>query len=97
MCRLDSFENKKLIHEGCIVSVFGFVSYALVPFYLYIIPSIFLVACTWAFLYVGSTLQVVELNPDKATASGLINSIIGTTGVAGALPGGISFQLLGFR
>lgn len=97
MRRLDSFENKKLIHAGYFVSVIGFVSYALAPSYLYIIPSMFLVACAWAFLYVGSTRQVVELNPDKATAAGLINSMIGAAGVAGALLGGVSSQLLGFR
>jgi MFS transporter, DHA1 family, multidrug resistance protein len=55
MRRLDSFENKKLIHAGYLISVVGFVSYALAPSYLYIIPSMFLVACAWAFLYVGST------------------------------------------
>jgi len=97
MRRLDSFENKKLIHAGYLVSVIGFVSYALAPSYLYIIPSMFLVASAWAFLYVGSTRQVVELNPDKATAAGLINSMIGAAGVAGALLGGISSQLFGFR
>lgn len=97
MRRLDSFENEKLIHAGYLISVVGFVSYALAPSYLYIIPSMFLVACAWAFLYVGSTREVVELNPDKATAAGLINSMIGAAGVAGALLGGISSQLFGFR
>lgn len=97
MRRLDSFENKKLIHAGYLVSVIGFVSYALAPSYLYIIPSMFLVACAWSFLYVGSTRQVVELNPDKATAAGLINSMIGAAGVAGGILGGVSSQLLGFR
>lgn len=97
MRRLDPFENKKLIHAGYLVSVIGFISYALAPSYLYIIPSMFLVACAWSFLYVGSTRQVVELNPDKATAAGLINSMIGAAGVAGALLGGVSSQLLGFR
>lgn len=97
MRQLDSFENKKLIHAGYLVSVVGFVSYALAPSYLYIIPSMFLVACAWAFLYVGSTRQVVELNPDKATAAGLINSMVGAAGVAGAFLGGISSQLFGFR
>jgi predicted MFS family arabinose efflux permease len=97
MCRLDSFENKKRIHAGYLVSVVGFVSYALAPSYLYIIPSMFLVACAWAFLYVGSTRQVVERNPDIATAASLINSMIGAAGVAGALLGGTSSQLFGFR
>jgi predicted MFS family arabinose efflux permease len=97
MRRLDSFENKKRIHAGYLVSVVGFVSYSLAPSYLYIIPSMFLVACAWAFLYVGSTRQVVERNPDIATAAGLINSMIGAAGVAGALLGGTSSQLFGFR
>jgi DHA1 family multidrug resistance protein-like MFS transporter len=48
------------------------------------------------FLYVSSIYQVVELNPDKANAVGLINSMIGAAGVAGALLGRISFQFIGF-
>lgn len=56
-----------------------------------------MIACSWSFLYVGSTRRVVELNPDKATAAGLINSMIGAAGVAGALLGGVLSQLFGFR
>jgi uncharacterized oligopeptide transporter (OPT) family protein len=48
-------------------------------------------------LYVGSTRQVAELNPDKTTAGGFINSMIGATGVAVSLLGGTSFQLFRFR
>jgi DHA1 family multidrug resistance protein-like MFS transporter len=52
-------------------------------------PGLF---CTWVL-----PRQVVEKNPDIATAAGLINSMIGAAGVAGALLGGTSSQLFGFR
>ncbi|MCQ1536765.1 MFS transporter [Methanosarcina sp. KYL-1] len=97
MRRLDSVENEKLIRAGYLLSVVGFVSYIFAPTYLYIIPGMFVIACSWSFLYVGSTRRVVELNPDKATAAGLINSMIGAAGVAGALLGGFFSQSFGFE
>lgn len=97
MRTLDPFENEKLIHAGYLLSGVGFISYIFAPSYLYVIPGMFIVACSWSFLYVGSTRRVVELNPDKATAAGLINAMVGAAGVAGALFGGILSQLFGFR
>jgi len=97
MRRLDSFENEKLIQAGYLLSVVGFVSYVLASSYLYVIPGMFVIACSWSFLYVGSTRRVVELNPDKATAAGLINSMIGAAGVAGSVLGGVLSQFFGFR
>jgi len=97
MRRLDPFENEKLIRAGYLLSVVGFISYALASSYLYVIPGMLVVAFSWSSLYVGSTRQVVELNPDKATAAGLINSMIGAAGVVGAILGGGLSQLFGFR
>ncbi|MDD3042226.1 MAG: MFS transporter, partial [Methanosarcinaceae archaeon] len=65
--------------------------------YLYIIPGMFFIAFSWAFLYVGSTRLVIEQNLEKATAAGLINSMIGAAGVFGALLGGLLSQSFGFR
>ena len=50
MLRLDSLENGKLIHAGYLVSLVGFVSHALASSYLYILLSIFFVACAWVFV-----------------------------------------------
>ncbi len=97
MRRLDELGNEKLIHIGYPLSAVGFVSFILAPSYLYIIPGMFIIACSWSFLYVGSTRLVVEMNPDKATAAGLINSMIGAAGVVGALLGGFFSQFFGFR
>lgn len=94
---LDPFENEKLIRAGYLLSGVGFISYIFAPSYLYIIPGMFVVACSWSFLFVGSTRRVVELNPDKATAASLINSMIGAAGVAGALFGGVLSQFFGLR
>ncbi|HII03137.1 TPA: MFS transporter [Methanosarcinaceae archaeon] len=88
MRRLDGLGNERLIHIGYPLSAVGFVSFILAPSYLYIIPGMFIIACSWSFLYVGSTRLVVERNPDKATSAGLINSMIGAAGVVGALLGG---------
>jgi len=97
MRRLDSIETGKAILAGYVFSVIGFISYILAPSYLYAIPGMFLIACSWSFLYVGSTRYVVESNPDKATAAGLLNSMVGASGVAGALLGGFLSQSFGFK
>jgi len=97
MRMLDPFENKKLIRTGYLLSEIGFISFVFAPSYLYVIPGMFIIACSWSFLYVGSVRRVLELNSDKATSAGLINSMIGAAGVAGALFGGILSQLFGFR
>jgi len=97
MRRLDELGNERLIHIGYPLSAVGFVSFILAPSYLYIIPGMFIIACSWSFLYVGSTRLVVERNPDKATSAGLINSMIGAAGVVGALMGGFFSQVFGFR
>lgn len=97
MRMLDPFENEKLIRAGYLLSEVGFISFFFAPSYLYVIPGMVVIACSWSFLYVGSTRRVVELNPDKATAAGLINSMIGAAGVAGALFGGVLSQFFGVR
>lgn len=97
MRMLDPFENEKLIRAGHLLSEVGFVNFIFAPSYLYVIPGMFVIACSWSFLYVGSTRRVLELNPNKATAAELINPMIGAAGVAGALFGGVLSQLFGFR
>ena len=48
-------------------------------------------------LTVGSTRLVIEKNLEKATVAGLINSMIGASGVFGALLGNLLSQSFGFR
>lgn len=97
MRRLDGFRNERLIVWGHLLSAFAFASYAIVPNYLLIIPGMIVVAGSWSFLYVGSNQLLVERNIDKATAAGLLNSMIGGAGIVGALMGGILSQIYGFE
>ncbi len=96
MRRLDGFRNEQIIVWGYLLSAFAFASYAIVPNYFLIIPGMIVVACSWSFLYVGSNQLLVERNIDKATAAGLFNSMIGGSGIVGALMGGILLQFYGF-
>jgi hypothetical protein len=82
MRTLDPFENEKLIRAGYLLSKVGFISFIFAPSYIFVIPGMLVITCSWSFLSVGSTRRVVELNPDKATAAGLINSMIGAAGIA---------------
>ncbi|MGP8337862.1 MAG: MFS transporter [Methanosarcinaceae archaeon] len=96
MRRLDGYENERLIIWGHLLSVVAFASYIVVPNYLFVIPGMIIVACSWSFLYVGSNQLLVERNIDKATAAGLFYSMIGGAGIVGALIGGTLSQLYGF-
>lgn len=97
MRRLDGFGNERLIVWSHLLSAFAFASYAIVQNYLLVIPGMIIVACSWSFLYVGSNQLLVERNIDKATAAGLLNSMIGGAGVVGALMGGLLSQIFGFE
>ncbi len=97
MRRLDGFNNERLIVWGHLLSAFAFASYAIVQNYFLVIPGMIVVASSWSFLYVGSNQLLVERNIDKATAAGLLNSMIGGAGVVGALMGGILSQIYGFE
>lgn len=96
MRRLNIYGNERLITWGHLLSVVAFASYIVVPNYLFVIPGMVIVACSWSFLYVGSNQLLVERNIDKATAAGLLYSMIGGAGIAGAIIGGILSQYYGF-
>ncbi|MDO9517556.1 MAG: MFS transporter [Methanosarcinaceae archaeon] len=97
MRRLDGFRNERLIVWGYLLSVVAFASYIIIPNYLFVIPGMIVVACSWSFIYVGSNQLLVERNIDKATAAGLLNSMIGASGITGALIGGVLSQIYGFE
>ena len=97
MRRLEGLRNEKLVVWGYLLSALTFINYILAPSFPYIIPGMLLLGCSWSFLYVGSTQLVVDRNPDKATAAGLINSMIGAAGITGSLLGGMLLQVYGFK
>ena len=79
----------QLILLGLVLSSLTFLSYAFAINIWMIIPIQVLLATSWSFLYVGSLRYLTDRNPEKATATGLLNSSIGISAFLGPLIGGV--------
>ncbi|WMW25794.1 MFS transporter [Methanolobus sediminis] len=97
MRRLDSFRNELLIIWGFLLSGVAFFVYFLSPNYIYIIPGMFFVAFGWSFLFVGASQLLMERSKEKATAAGILNSVIAASNIVGAVLGGLTLQFYGYR
>ncbi len=56
-----------------------------------------LLGCSWACLYVGSLLNLMRRNVEKATCTGMLGSVINLAALSGALVGGTISELFGFK
>jgi DHA1 family quinolone resistance protein-like MFS transporter len=80
---------RSLIQAGLVFSVAIFVIFIFVPdIYIMLIVQVIL-AFSWSLLYVGSLRELMETNPEKATSSGLLTSVISLANVIGPLLGGV--------
>jgi predicted MFS family arabinose efflux permease len=85
-----------VVKAGYLLSILAFASLIPATIYYHIIPSMFLVALSWSFLFVGSTELLFMRNKDKATSAGYINSVISLSMITGALLGGTLSGMFGF-
>jgi len=90
---LDRFECKRLIRIGLLLAIVTFFSFTLAQNFLHLLPAQVLLACSWAFMYVGSLLCLMKNNVEKATSSGILSSVINIAQVFGSLIGGVVAQL----
>lgn len=72
---------------GIGLTVFVFVGMALMTSWWMAIPSMALVGVTWAFLYIGGSVHLMENNP-KSTSTGIFNSTISIANVIGPVVAG---------
>jgi predicted MFS family arabinose efflux permease len=92
---LDRFECKRLMKIGLLLAIATFFSFTLAQNFLHLLPMQILLACSWAFMYVGSLLCLMKNNVEKATSSGILSSVINIAQVFGSLIGGVVAQLFG--
>jgi len=90
----DTRKSTKLIVWGLFLSSITFLSYSVISSVLEMLPIQVLLATSWAFLYVGSLNYLTSKNPEKATATGLLNSAIGISAFMGPLIGGAVMTIL---
>ena len=94
---VDRFRGKILINAGLILSSITFFVFTLAQNFCQLLPMQVLLACSWSCLYVGSLLYLMRRNVEKATCTGMLDSVISLAAVAGALIGGIISELFDFR
>ena len=92
---LDRFKSESLVRMGLILSIIVFFSFTLAQNYYQILPIQVLLAFSWSCLYVGSLMFLTEKNIEKATSVGILNSVIGLSGIFGPLLAGIISEFFG--
>jgi predicted MFS family arabinose efflux permease len=55
------------------------------------------VAFGWSFLYVGGNQLLVQRNAEKATATGILNSVIDAASIIGSITGGVMLEQFGYK
>jgi len=97
MRRMDGLDNEWLVKWGCITSALAFTCYLLAPNFIFVIPGMVCVAFGWSFLYVGGNQLLVERNAEKATATGILNSVIAAASIVGSVAGGVMLEQFGYQ
>ncbi len=91
----DRFEYTKLFATGLIASSATFVWIGFAQTIWEVFPAQILLGFSWACLYVGALKYVTERNAERATASGLLQSMLAISGVLGPIYAAILFTLGG--
>lgn len=89
---MDRFPSRHLITVGLLLSAVTFFLFFAATVWWHMIPMQVILAASWSCLYVGSLKFVTEQNVERATATGMLNSILSMCVIFGAIMGGtISF------
>jgi MFS family permease len=96
MLVLDRFGSRKLLHSGFLLSAITFVAFSFAQDFYQLIPLQILLASSWSTLYVGALVFLVEHNTEKATCTGVLNSVLNLSVVFGSLLGGLASQFFGY-
>lgn len=96
MLLLDRQKSVKLMKAGIFASAAAFLGFALATNLWVILAFQVVLGYSWANLYMGSVKYLLENNTEQATAGGILNSMIGLSGIIGPLVGGV-VALAGIR
>jgi MFS family permease len=97
MNMIDKYDPALLVVVGLGTSSVTFYAFTLVGSYYEIIPAQLLLAASWGCLYVGSIRYVMDRNREKATATGILSSVMSISGITGPVLGGLAASSLGFK
>lgn len=94
---LDRLKSPLLFKLGLVASCIAFMLYASAKSYLDVLPMQLVLALSWSALYLGSLKLLSEHNPERGSATGILNSLVGVSNAAGPIVGGVLAQLWGFH
>jgi len=83
----DRVRGRLLINIGLLSSMVTFILFAAARDMWQIMPAQILLAFSWACLFVGSLRELTDNNEEKATAVGILNSIMSMSMIFGAIIG----------
>ena len=89
--------SKTLIIWGLIFSMATFYLFTLCENIWQLLSTQVLLGTAWAMLYVGSIKFIMSRNKERATATGLLNSVLNISSIGGALIGGVVAGLYGYH
>ena len=89
----DRLDCRRLIQMGLLSSAATFVLFILSSDVYQIILTQILLGFAWATLYVGALKYVTERNVERSTASGLLQSVLSLSGVAGPIMAAVIYTL----
>jgi len=88
----DRYSSRRLVSAGLSLSALTFFLFLFATVWWELLPLQVLLAASWSCLYVGSLKYVTEQNVERATATGMLNSVMSISMIFGAILGGtISF------
>lgn len=93
---LEQVRDGVLIRAGLFLSIIVFTTFGLANRFEQVIPIQILLALSWSCLYLGTLKQLLRFNPEKSTATGILQSVLSMAAVLGALLEGIT-GAFGFR
>jgi MFS family permease len=89
----DRFNSNIMIISGLIFTALSFSLVLLATTIIEIIPSQIVMGLAWSCIYVGSLKRITQENEEKATASGLLSSIVSLSGIIGPVYTAILFSI----
>ncbi len=89
MVTLDRQKSVSLMKMGIFASAAAFLGFALASNLWVILAFQVVLGYSWANLFMGSVKYLLENNTEQATANGILNSMIGLSGIIGPLIGGV--------
>jgi MFS family permease len=94
---LDRYDPTLLVAVGLVSSALTFYAFLLARSFWEILPAQVLLAAAWSCLYVGSLRYVMDKNKEKATATGILSSVMNISGIVGPVLGGLAASLVDFK